>query len=138
MVLHPPATGHIAGGTAGGLCGACGVRQLYRRPARLEAARHDPPNFARRNRELLTALYARAPNEFLHEHIQALCDQVWRFSSTLVFEFMPGRLQATVVENRAIVAAVARRDARALRDLLARPRDDILAAWSSAIARAET
>lgn len=127
----------VAGETALPYCDAASVKRLDRLLARLEAARRDAPSFARRNRELLTALYARAPNEFLREHIQALWDQVWRLSSTLVFEFMPGRLEATLVENRALVRAVARRDARGLRELLARRRDDILAGWTRAIARAE-
>src|SRR5277367_6745267 len=112
------------------------VREALRLLQRLEAARHDARDFARRNRELLTALYARAPNEFLRQHIQALWDQVWRFSSTLVFEFMPGRLEATILENRAIVAAVARRDRSTLHEALARRRDDILAGWQRAIERA--
>jgi DNA-binding GntR family transcriptional regulator len=127
----------VAGAAALPHCDTAAVTKLERVLARLEAARRDAPNFARRNRELLTALYARAPNEFLRDHIQALWDQVWRFSSTLVFEFMPGRLEATIVENRAIVSAVARRDAGVLRELLARRRDDILAGWQSAITRAE-
>src|SRR5258708_3745411 len=96
----------IAGESALPHCDPVSVARLERLLTRLEAAQRDAQVFARRNRELLTALYARAPNEFLREHIQALWDQIWRFSSTLVFEFMPGRLEATIVENRAIVGAV--------------------------------
>lgn len=112
------------------------VARLKKLLGGLEAARGDAPDFARRNRDLFTALYARAPNAFLVEHIQALWDQVWRFSSTLVFEFMPGRLAATVRENRAIVAAVAAGDAPTLARLLETRRDDILAGWRRAVARA--
>lgn len=127
----------IAGVTALPRCDPAAVRQLERLLAQLEGARGDAPAFARRNRELLAALYARAPNAFLREHIEALWDQVWRFSSTLVFEFMPGRLDATVVENRAIVRAVANRDADRLRTLLEQRRADILAGWRSALAGGE-
>lgn len=123
----------IAGVTALPQHDAVSVARLERSLARLEAARRDAQEFARRNRALLTTLYARAPNEFLRQHVQALWDQVWRFSSTLVFEFMPGRLEATILENRAIVAAVARRDGSALHKVLVRRRDDILAGWQRAI-----
>ncbi|HEY3886245.1 MAG TPA: GntR family transcriptional regulator [Vicinamibacterales bacterium] len=123
----------VAGFTALPLHDAPSVIRLERSLARLEAARRDARQFARRNRELLTLLYARAPNEFLRQHIQALWDQVWRFSSTLLFEFMPGRLEATILENRAIVAAISDRDGVALQALLARRRDDILAGWQRAI-----
>lgn len=127
----------IAGETALPHCNGVALVRLERLLARLEAARRDAPSFARHNRDLLSAFYDHAPNEFLRDHIQSLWDQVWRFSSTLVFEFMPGRLEATIVENRAIVAAVADCNASGLRDVLAHRRDDILAGWASAIARAK-
>jgi DNA-binding GntR family transcriptional regulator len=112
------------------------VARLERLLAGLAASLDDTLGFAIKNRALLAALYERTPNEFLRQHIQDLWDQVWRFSSTLVFDFMPERLAATVTENRAILEAVGARDGRLLRRLLERRRRDILAGWRRAIERA--
>jgi DNA-binding GntR family transcriptional regulator len=90
--------------------------------------------FAIGNREFARAVYAACPNAFLREHIQALWDQVWQYSSTSVFEVMRHRVAGTLAENRAICDAIRARDTARVQEVYALRLQRSVEAWRMAIA----
>lgn len=105
--------------------------------AALEAMRKaagDLVQFALGNRAFAKTVYEPCPNLFLREHIQVLWDQVWQYSSTAVFEVMRHRVEDSLAENAAILAALAARDEAALIEVYSLRLQRSLDAWRQAIA----
>jgi DNA-binding GntR family transcriptional regulator len=80
-------------------------------------------------------MFARCPNGFMRQQIEALWDQVWQASSTNVFEVMRGRVQETIDENRAIMLHTRTRDARRLKAVMEQRLRKTMAAWRQAVAQ---
>lgn len=110
------------------------VRALRQALARQRAAAEDRVTFAVQNRAFAEQIYERCPNRFLREHIRALWDQGWQHSSTAVFEVMRHRVEDTLRENEAIVAALAAQGREALRAAYAVRLERSIEAWRRAIA----
>ncbi len=103
--------------------------------AEMRALGRNRVEFALKNREFATAVYAPCPNQFLREHVQHLWDQVWQYSSVSVFEVMRHRVADSLRENRDICAAIRARDVAAARAVYALRLQRSIDAWQRAIAR---
>jgi DNA-binding GntR family transcriptional regulator len=115
---------------------AASLAEMERRLAEMERAANRPVRFAIKNRAFCTAMFARCPNGFMRQQIEALWDQVWQASSTSVFEVMRDRVQETIDENRAIMLHTRKRDARRLKSVMELRLRKTLAAWRHAVAQA--
>jgi DNA-binding GntR family transcriptional regulator len=112
---------------------AASLADMERRLAEMERAANRPVKFAIKNRAFCTAMFARCPNGFMRQQIEAFWDQVWQASSTSVFEVMRDRVRETIDENRAIMLHTKDRDARRLKAVLEMRLRKTLAAWRQAI-----
>jgi DNA-binding GntR family transcriptional regulator len=88
------------------------IREMEKHISTLQLIAESPEEFAIHNREFCTALFRPCPNKFLSQHIQELWDQVWQYSTTMVYRYLDvARIEGTLSENRNALEGIKQKDA---------------------------